>query len=135
MLMSAVGGLDPTLSVSSQFAAPGDTVTVPVVIEVLAGEASDPTVVSATFDVFFKDSALSLTVGDNAQGGFWSVADDWSLTKNVVGGQARLVFFNSGGEQSLPGSGDIAYLSFTLDAGMTPGQVVNLDIEPAHQPV
>ncbi|HEX6962661.1 MAG TPA: right-handed parallel beta-helix repeat-containing protein [Lacipirellula sp.] len=131
VLMPAVGGLDPTLSVSSQFAAPGDTVTVPVVIEVLAGEASDPTVVSATFDVFFNDSALALTVGDIAQGGFWSVADDWSLTKNVVGGQARLVFFNSGGEQSLPGSGDIAYLSFTLDAGMTPGQVVNLDIEPA----
>ena len=130
VLIPAPAGVDPLLSVPSQFAAAGDTVTIPVTINVMPSEAADPTVVSATFDVFFNNSALSLGVADIAQGGHWSVGDDWSLTKNVLGGQARLVFFNSGGGQSAPGQGDIALLSFTLNAGLTPGDVVSLNIQP-----
>ena len=121
-------GLDPELSLPEVFAAPGDTVTIPVTIEVLPAESVDPTVLSATFDVFFDDGSLALTPAEIAQGSFWNSGDGWSLTKNVLGGQARLVFFNSA--PSPMGTGDIALLSYTLDNGLTPGDVVSLDIEP-----
>ncbi|MDZ4656392.1 MAG: cohesin domain-containing protein [Bythopirellula sp.] len=127
-LVAGTPGIDPELSVPNVFAAPGDEVTVPVTITVLPGEAAYPTVLSATFDVFFNNGSLALTTGDIAQGTFWDAGDNWSLTKNVIGGQARLVFFNS--TPSDIGTGDIAYLTFTLDSGLTPGDVVNLNIQP-----
>ena len=94
-LAAGTAGIDPELSTPTVFGAPGDTVTVPVNIEVLSGEAADPTVLSATFDVLFNNLMASLTPADIAQGSFWNSGDGWSLTKNVLGGQARLVFFNS----------------------------------------
>jgi len=127
-LVANTPGIDPELSLSDKFGAPGDTITMPVTIEILPAEAADPTVLSATFDVFFDDGMVALTPADIDQGSFWDSGDGWSLTKNVLGGQARLVFFNSAPSEM--GTGDIALLSFTLDSGLMPGDVVNLDIEP-----
>lgn len=129
-LVAVDPGIDPELSIPENILAyAGGPVTVPLNIDVEAGAE----VSFATVDVFYDTNILSIEGTDVHLGSDWTSQDGWSLTANAdtgTPGQLRLVFFNSQGNISAEGPGEIAELIFHVDAGAAEGLSV-LDVESA----
>jgi len=116
-------GVDPQLNIDLNIAgSPGNVTTVPVGLDDTTGAAS------ATFDVFYDDSLLSITNSDVKHGSLWPQIDGWSLTKNTaIASQIRVVLFNT--TATATGPGEIVQLDFTVDGGATLDSTP-LNIEP-----
>ncbi len=116
-------GVDPNLLVASEIPAePGQSVTIPVGID----DATDAR--SATFHVYYEETVLASFDGaDN--GDLWPAADGWSLIANEVEpGHVVIAMYSP--VATATGSGDIATLDFTVDAGAVPGTVSPVAVEP-----
>ena len=116
-------GVDPQLNIDLNIAgSPGNVTTLSVGLDDTTGAAS------ATFDVFYDDSLLSITNSDVKHGSLWPQIDGWSLTKNTaIASQIRVVLFNT--TATATGPGEIVQLDFTVDGGATLGSTP-LNIEP-----
>lgn len=114
-------GIDPSLSIATVEAQAGETVNVPVSIDIEAGAS----VMSATFTVAYDTTNLSIDTSQIVSGEFWA---GWSIAANEIEpGLIKIAISNTTGTEG-PVTGEIAVLPFTVESTAPFGQY-DLDLE------